>query len=146
MVHAWVIGSGSNEGNRGTFASSNPGSNRYKKVEGERGGRRSGVAKREAGWKLARLSFLFAAFVILFAGFSFMRSYADESVAKPASAEERVVLVDSGDTLWSIAESVKQEGMDTRAVIHQIKKRNDLTSSSLRSGDRLIIPATVLKT
>lgn len=145
MVQAWVLGSGSNEGKRGTFASSNMGSNPYKKVEGKRDGRRSGAAKGEAGWKMARLSFLLAAFVILFAGFSFMRSFADESAAKPASAEERVVMVDSGDTLWSIAESVKRDGMDTRAVIHQIKKRNDLTSSSLRSGDRLIIPASVLK-
>ncbi|WP_168735865.1 LysM peptidoglycan-binding domain-containing protein [Cohnella fermenti] len=96
------------------------------------------------GWKLLRTLVVAAAFLILFAGFSFMRSFADEPVSSVPSAGETVVIVDTGDTLWSIAAEVKAGGMDTREAVYSIMERNGYHSASLSSGDRLIIPVEVL--
>lgn len=69
-----------------------------------------------------------------------MSASAEPESVRPAAASEATVTVDSGDTLWSIAEAVKPEGMKTVAAVHLIMKRNGLTSSSIVSGQRLVLP------
>ena len=49
--------------------------------------------------------------------------------------------VHAGDTLWSIAaEGTSPEG-DVRAVVATIRDLNGLTTSNIRVGDMLIVPA-----
>lgn len=48
--------------------------------------------------------------------------------------------VQSGDTLWGIAEQVAEPGEDVRAVIHDMRRLNGLASSSLSIGQTLLLP------
>lgn len=141
MVHTWVLSSNGQSG-RSANAAMNK-NNRFSTTGGLQ--RKREAASQAAGWKLLRILFFLAAFLILFAGLTLMRSFADESVKHPVTAEEKVVFADTGDTLWSIAEDVKRDGLDTREAIHRIMERNGLANSNLRSGDQLIIPANVLE-
>lgn len=50
--------------------------------------------------------------------------------------------VQPGDTLWEIASEISDEDVDVRVVIAEIKRLNDLDTSTLRSGQNLLIPAT----
>jgi nucleoid-associated protein YgaU len=54
-------------------------------------------------------------------------------------AGESTVVVQSGDTLWSIASSVAGDG-DVRAVVDQIQQVNGLTGSALEPGQVLHLP------
>jgi hypothetical protein len=96
------------------------------------------------GWRFARILFFATAFVILFTGMTLMRTFASEQRIEPASASEQVLSVDTGDTLWTLAASVKKDSMDIRDAVHQIMKRNGLTSSALSSGQDLVVPDTIL--
>jgi nucleoid-associated protein YgaU len=49
------------------------------------------------------------------------------------------VVVESGDTLWSIASSVAGSG-DVRATVHQIRELNGLTSADIAPGQVLELP------
>jgi len=140
MVHAWVLGS-----------DANPSANRNARVEHRnnrlpdgRAEGRSGAQARRRSWRTARLIFLAGAFLLLFAGFSFMRSYADAPAPRAAAPNEKVVTTDTGDTLWGIAQAYKRQGLDTREAVYRIMERNGLVSSNIDSGRRLIIPANVL--
>ena len=55
-------------------------------------------------------------------------------------AKLETVVVKSGDTLWEIAVAHKPKGKDTRVYIEHIKDYNELTVSSIQSGDVLILP------
>lgn len=91
--------------------------------------------------RLLRLLFVLLAAAVLFAGLSWLSASADPETIRPAAADESVLTVDSGDTLWNIAQDVKPSGMKTGAAVHLIMKRNGLSSSSLAAGQSLIIPA-----
>ncbi|GGO07334.1 LysM peptidoglycan-binding domain-containing protein [Saccharibacillus kuerlensis] len=54
--------------------------------------------------------------------------------------EVRSVIVSPGDTLWSIAESNKPKGTDTRIFISGIKQKNGLSGSHINTGDELLLP------
>ena len=49
------------------------------------------------------------------------------------------ITVQSGDTLWSIAEKYCRSG-DIRKYIYEIKKANHLSSSAIFAGDELLVP------
>jgi nucleoid-associated protein YgaU len=49
------------------------------------------------------------------------------------------VVVHSGDTLWSIAESIAPEA-DPRAVVDALQEANDLTGAGLVPGQVLVLP------
>ncbi len=54
------------------------------------------------------------------------------------------IYVKDGDTLWSIAETLQREneyynGKDIRYIINNIKNLNQLSSSSLLRGQKLLI-------
>lgn len=96
------------------------------------------------GWKSARLLFFAGALLLLFVGFSLMRTYANEATPAVPGEGEKTVTAVAGDTLWRIASEVKRSGLDTREAVYRIMDRNDLSSSEIDSGERLIIPANVL--
>ncbi|QJD82538.1 LysM peptidoglycan-binding domain-containing protein [Cohnella herbarum] len=52
--------------------------------------------------------------------------------------------MDSGDTLWHIAKLHMKDSLDTRQAVHDITQRNRLTSSEVKVGQALIIPADIL--
>lgn len=45
-----------------------------------------------------------------------------------------------GDTLWRLAESHEVSGTSTQDVVEWLKVYNDLPSSTLRPGQRLVVP------
>ncbi len=51
------------------------------------------------------------------------------------------VVVQPGDTLWSIAEGIAEPGSDIREVVSDVKTLNSLSTSSLHIGQSLLIPA-----
>ena len=51
------------------------------------------------------------------------------------------VTVRSGDTLWEIAATATEPGEDVRATIHRILELNGMTSSTIRPGQLLVVPA-----
>ncbi|MFI6291823.1 LysM peptidoglycan-binding domain-containing protein [Nonomuraea sp. NPDC050790] len=58
----------------------------------------------------------------------------------PSHAGLPWVVVEDGDTLWTIAEAVSPEG-DPIAVAQDIMRQNGLKSSLIRPGTRLYIPS-----
>lgn len=52
---------------------------------------------------------------------------------------EYTITISPGDTLWCIAEKYKPSWYDTREYIYEIKQTNNLATSDLNVGDRLII-------
>ncbi|WP_309232911.1 LysM peptidoglycan-binding domain-containing protein [Blastococcus sp. TML/C7B] len=50
------------------------------------------------------------------------------------------VVVQSGDTLWSIAASVAGSGDDVRAVVAEIRELNGLADASIAPGQTLVLP------
>ncbi|WP_274650653.1 LysM peptidoglycan-binding domain-containing protein [Paenibacillus humicola] len=79
--------------------------------------------------------------ILLFSGLTLMRT--DASGERPAAptAQERVIVVGAGDTLWSIAGTLRHEGEDVRQIVYELKERNNLRSSVIRAGQTLIVPA-----
>ena len=51
------------------------------------------------------------------------------------------ITVESGDTLWTIAEKYSDDKTDIRQFIYDISKINDLESSKILVGQKLLIPA-----
>ncbi|WP_052476355.1 cell division suppressor protein YneA [Cohnella kolymensis] len=131
MVHTWV-----------TAAAGSTASVHKTKVSAKRQFSRSTGPIRN--WRMARSFFFIIAFLILFSGFTIMRTFAANEEVPPRAAEEIVISVDSGDTLWQLAAAYKSESVDTREAVHALMKRNGLSSSSLEMGQTLIIPARIL--
>lgn len=48
-------------------------------------------------------------------------------------------IVDSGDTLWNIAEQYKPAWLDTREYIYEVRQLNNELSSNLQAGDEILI-------
>ncbi len=84
------------------------------------------------------------AFLMLFSGFTLMRSFASSGEQVPASGEEIVVAVDSGDTLWELARAYKDPAIDTRQAVHVLMERNGLSAPDLQIGQDLIFPVDIL--
>lgn len=132
MVHSWV-----------TVRSSSV-SSRLKSTPYLSGRQDKARASSVQSWKIARALFFLFAFLILFSGFTFIHTFASSDGVKPATAEELVVSVDSGDTLWHIAKLYKKESLETRQAVHVITQRNGLSSSNVKVGQALVIPSSIL--
>lgn len=84
----------------------------------------------------ARVRLLLFVLIGLFAGTGVVHALqSDKAIPDPQS-----VIVSPGDTLWSIAESYKPEGADTRIFITGIRQKNGLSGSEIHVGDELILP------
>ncbi len=62
--------------------------------------------------------------------------------SEPVPEGTSTVVVQSGDSLWSIASVVAGQGEDPRPVLEQIAALNDLHSPLIASGQTLIVPGT----
>ncbi len=80
------------------------------------------------------------AIIILFTCFKLIGTNATTSSSAQPQAGEEVIIVHTGETLWSIAGKYVDESQDIRYAVHEISKRNLLESSTIISGQKLIIP------
>lgn len=69
-------------------------------------------------------------------GFSSVRKHTTSA----DSTNYILIHVQPGDTLWSIARSNSYGNKNTRSLVHEIKKYNNLKSSTIYVGDELVIP------
>lgn len=82
-----------------------------------------------------------AVFALLFTSFLLIGTYASGSHPTEATADEQLIIVHTGDTLWEIAKQFTDGEQDVRYVIYLIKDRNNLQSSEIMPGQKLIIPS-----
>ncbi|HCO18477.1 MAG TPA: hypothetical protein DIT39_02535 [Tissierellales bacterium] len=73
--------------------------------------------------------------LILFTLFNMSGAYGSELETK---YEEH--LVTAGDSLWEIALEYAPEDYDIRKLIYEIKEHNNLQTSMIYEGERLLIP------
>lgn len=57
-----------------------------------------------------------------------------------AAEEYGTIVVESGDTLWSIAENCSTGKEDIRAVVNKIMKANNMTTTSICAGTTINVP------
>jgi cell division protein YceG involved in septum cleavage len=93
---------------------------------------------------MARSLFFVFAFLVLFSGFTYIHTFASSGEVMPSANDELVISIDSGDTLWAVAKTYKKDSLDTRQAVHYILKRNGLSTSEVKAGQTLIIPARIL--
>lgn len=67
------------------------------------------------------------------------RSQVDASSDPTTPQPYPVIVVQPGDTLWTIAGRIAPD-RDPRAVIHQIREINGLSGASIQAGERLAVP------
>lgn len=56
------------------------------------------------------------------------------------AAGYEVVVVQPGDTLWSIARSLSREGADIRRMVYEIRAINGLGVATIHPGQQLLVP------
>lgn len=88
--------------------------------------------------KRGRLVVLVFAVVALFAALIMFGSFANATATNsgPATA---VVVVQSGESLWSIAQSIAPNA-DPRATVNDIKDLNGLNDSVVSAGQSIVVP------
>lgn len=81
-------------------------------------------------------------YVILFAGVAvFLLSAGFTGMAVSADKTDHIeVVVETGDTLWQIAQQYYGDSRDIRLIIDDIKAYNDLDDVTIRPGDTLLLP------
>lgn len=53
--------------------------------------------------------------------------------------EVSIIVISSGDDLWSIAEEYKPSWMDPREYIYEVQKLNNMSQSCIYAGEQLLI-------
>lgn len=86
---------------------------------------------------------LFLTIAILFvfsATGTIIGAYNAESLTKVTYSE---IEVQAGDTLWNLAKEFGPNNKDTREVIYEICKVNDISAESIYPGQALLIPVYI---
>ncbi|GGG88013.1 LysM peptidoglycan-binding domain-containing protein [Paenibacillus radicis (ex Gao et al. 2016)] len=55
-------------------------------------------------------------------------------------ADEQLIVVSSGDTIWGIAQRYTKAADDIRFNVYKIKERNQLATVTITPGQKLIVP------
>ena len=76
--------------------------------------------------------------IIALVMFSIMSMTGAYSVASVEDFEE--YWIKQGDTLWEIADKYAPDGYDTRRFIYDIKEHNEMETSMIYQGEKLLIP------
>lgn len=102
----------------------------------------------EAGGRNLRMQRLMLVFIaalaaVVMVSSTLVRLTATANALQSAgNAELALVVVASGDTLWSICEAHPVEGMSTYQLVSYVQSINDINPSSLQPGDLIQIPVT----
>ncbi|CAH1196685.1 Cell division suppressor protein YneA [Paenibacillus allorhizoplanae] len=86
--------------------------------------------------------FSFGAIVQAYAGDGTVTVSTPITSAQPSAqaTQSEKVVIQSGDTLWGIAEAHKKKGENTRSYIEKLRAFNHLSNSSLQEGQVLLLP------
>jgi LysM repeat protein len=86
--------------------------------------------------------FSFGAIVQAYAGDGTVTVSTPISSAQPTAKaiQHEKIVIQSGDTLWEIADAHKKKGENTRSYVEKLKAVNHLLSSSLQEGQVLLLP------
>ncbi|MDR6549655.1 LysM peptidoglycan-binding domain-containing protein [Paenibacillus qinlingensis] len=86
--------------------------------------------------------FSFGAIVQAYAGDSAVTASTPIASIQPSAQpiQHEKIVIQSGDTLWDIADSHKNKGENTRSYVERLKSFNHLSSSSLQAGQVLLLP------
>ncbi|WP_162160584.1 LysM peptidoglycan-binding domain-containing protein [Paenibacillus gorillae] len=80
-----------------------------------------------------------ALMALLLTSFLLLQTNASTEPAIPG-ANEQLIVVSSGDTIWGIAQRFTQEDDDIRFNVYKIKQRNQLATVTITPGQKLIVP------
>ena len=91
--------------------------------------------------RLARTGLSISLLVVIGAGFSTISSASDKSDLAISNSESKYVqvVVTPGESLWSIAAMVAENGQ-IAAVVADIVEVNQLKSADVAAGTRLLVP------
>lgn len=97
------------------------------------------VTRRKDRWKILITPIIIVAALLWFSYFMINTPSADE---RYENMEYYSVVVEPGDTLWSIAKANVSEGRpkDIREIIYDIQKVNNLGNDFIQSGRLLKVP------
>ena len=87
------------------------------------------------GTALPRVAVLFTALVVVF-----FLLLASGVRAGGREVPREIYVVQSGDTLWEIAESRTAPGADIRVMVWELQTLNGLSGGTIHPGDRIILP------
>ncbi|MGM9551093.1 MAG: LysM peptidoglycan-binding domain-containing protein [Clostridia bacterium] len=87
--------------------------------------------------KRERAIFFFVAVALAFMCFA---TFSVSGISRETFTSNLCHAVESGDTLWSIAEEYKGENVSTGDFVRQLKKINEMKTSEIYVGQLLIIP------
>lgn len=83
---------------------------------------------------------LFLVIAILLSASMFSSFLGLNNVNSISLDEFKPVKVEAGESLWSIAKANNPNNKDIRSLIHEIKKINELESSEINEGQKILIP------
>jgi hypothetical protein len=91
--------------------------------------------------RLARFLVVLSLAVVLLAALAYKAGAGDVASASAVSGSTSYVVltVGSGDSIWSIADSVA-DGRDVRAVVDAIVTANSLNDSAVSAGQKIRVP------
>jgi hypothetical protein len=91
--------------------------------------------------KLRFTLFMTLAILIIFsAAGTFIGAYNAESLTKMTYSE---ILVESGDTLWELADKFGPDDKDLREVVFEICRINEISPDSIYPGQKIRIPVYI---
>lgn len=97
------------------------------------------MKRKAARKKLSRERAMFCISVIVIA-FLILSVFTMRPQGSETYEDNRLHAVMSGDTLWSIANTYKDDSQTTGEFVYEIRKINSLKNSMINVGDLLIIP------
>jgi LysM domain len=91
--------------------------------------------------RLARFLVMLSLAVVLLAALAYKAGAGDVASVNPVSGSTSYVVltVGSGDSIWSIADSVA-DGRDVRAVVDAIVTANSLSDGNVAAGQKIRVP------
>ena len=107
---------------------------------------KSNSVAREKDAPRARNTLLVAAFamMLLVGSLSLLVANARDHAVSNAfeQANTQTIRARANDSLWSIASRYEVDGVSTYDVVQWIKAHNDLSTSAIRPGEELVVPAS----
>ncbi|MBQ3408091.1 MAG: LysM peptidoglycan-binding domain-containing protein [Clostridia bacterium] len=99
--------------------------------------------------KIVNKTKFFRSFILFTVALSFILLNIGNKSASEEIQNYKTITVNSGDTLWSIAQYEKNENnyykdTDIREIVHDIKEINNLKSSNLNVNQSLKIPTNTI--